>query len=316
MGNEVRVVDLIENGNSWNMTWLQKYFLPPDIHSIMKIKLPSQSCNDRVIWHYDRCGEYTVKSGYHVARTWKNLDNVASSSISSRQWATIWKLIVPCKVKIFLWRALSRLLSSMENLELKMVVADSRCRICGEAGESILHALFVCQHAHDVWELTSFTVSEFFNRVACLWDVWDIVYSKVAFNEIQLFGLIMWGIWRARNRILYDGAKPSPNCVVASAQRIWDSCVRRNCRNINTMCIVQDVVIWEPPQLGWFKLNTEVAVDVQNGKVSYGAGIRNHEGLVMLAETNFGNYCEDVAIAEAEAINFGIQLAKETGLFP
>ena len=82
------------------------------------------------------------------------------------------------------------------------------------------------------------------------------------------------------------------------------------------MCIVQDVVIWEPPQLGWFKLNTNVAVDVQNGKVSYGAGIRNHEGLVMLAETNFGNYCEDVAIAEAEAICFGIQLAKETGLFP
>ena len=74
----------------------------------------------------------------------------------------------------------------MENLELKRVVADSQCRICGKVGESILHALFVCQHAHDVWELTLFTVTEFFDRVACLWDVWDIVYSKIAFNEIQL----------------------------------------------------------------------------------------------------------------------------------
>lgn len=89
LGNEARVADLIENGNSWNMTLLRKYFLPPDIHSIMKIKLPSQSCNDRVIWYYDRCGEYTVKSGYHIARTWKNLDSAASSSVSSRKWATI-----------------------------------------------------------------------------------------------------------------------------------------------------------------------------------------------------------------------------------
>ena len=207
LGNEARVADLIENGNSWNMTLLRKYFLPPDIHSIMKIKLPSQSCNDRVIWYYDRCGEYTVKSGYHIARTWKNLDSAASSSVSSWQWATIWKLIAPSKVKIFLWRAFSGSLPSIENLELKRVVDDSRCRICGEAGESILHALFVCQHAHDVWELTSFTITEFLNRVACLWDVWDIVYSKVAFNEIQLFVLIMWGISRARNRILYDGGQ-------------------------------------------------------------------------------------------------------------
>ncbi|KAH9751062.1 putative reverse transcriptase/RNA-dependent DNA polymerase [Citrus sinensis] len=227
LGNEARVADLIENGNSWNMTLLRKYFLPPDIHSIMKIKLPSQSCNDRVIWYYDRCGEYTVKSGYHIARTWKNLDSAASSSVSSWQWATIWKLIAPSKVKIFLWRAFSGSLPSIENLELKRVVDDSRCRICGEA-----------------------------------------------------------------------------------AQGIWDSCVRRNCRDITTMCTVQDVVIWEPPQLGWFKLNTDMAVDVQNGKVSYGAVIRNHEGLVMLAGTDFGNYCEDVAIAEAEAIRFGIRLAK------
>ena len=82
------------------------------------------------------------------------------------------------------------------------------------------------------------------------------------------------------------------------------------------MCIVQNVVIWEPPQLGWFKLNTNVAMDIQNGKVSYGVVIRNHEVLVMLAGTDFGNYSEDVAITKAEAIRFGILLAKETGLSP
>lgn len=35
----------------------------------------------------------------------------------------------------------------MKNLELKRVVADSRYKICGVHGESILHTLFDCQNA-------------------------------------------------------------------------------------------------------------------------------------------------------------------------
>lgn len=51
----------------------------------MKIKLPSQTCHDRVMWHYDRCRDYTVKSGCHIVRKWKNLTGVTSSNGSTRQ---------------------------------------------------------------------------------------------------------------------------------------------------------------------------------------------------------------------------------------
>lgn len=54
----------------------------------------------------------------------------------------------------------------------------------------------------------------------CLWDVWDSVCSKITSHDIQLFGLLMWGIRRERNKILYNGAVAFPNCVVASAQGI------------------------------------------------------------------------------------------------
>lgn len=46
-------------------------------------------------------------------------------------------------------------------------------------------------------------------------------------------------------------------------------------------------------------------MDVHSGKVSYGAIIRNHEGLVMLTGADFG-YSDDVVVAEAEALRFGI----------
>lgn len=62
----------------------------------------------------------------------------------------LWKLKVPCKVKTFRWRVLSGLLPTMFNLMLKTVVVDSRSTLCGSPGESVLHALFTCEHASDV----------------------------------------------------------------------------------------------------------------------------------------------------------------------
>lgn len=37
-------------------------------NAIMNIPLPKNHCSDQVLWHYDKKGEYSVKSGYHIAR--------------------------------------------------------------------------------------------------------------------------------------------------------------------------------------------------------------------------------------------------------
>lgn len=71
----------------------------------------------------------------------------------------------------------------------------------------------------------------------------------------------------------------SPNCVVASAQGIW-MVVKEKIVWIQLMCTGLNPMIWEPPQIWWFRLNIDVAVDVHSGKVSYKAIIRNHKGLV------------------------------------
>lgn len=48
------VTDLILEGNSWNVPMLQHHFLDMDVQQVLKIKLPYQPCEDRVLWHYDR----------------------------------------------------------------------------------------------------------------------------------------------------------------------------------------------------------------------------------------------------------------------
>ena len=73
---------------------------------------------------------------------------------------------------------------------------------------------------------------------------------------------------------------------------------------------------WGVPPAGWYKLNVDAAVDKENGKVGYGAVIRNSSGQVMAVGVDQGVFSDDVDIAEAEALPFGIRLASETSLSP
>lgn len=147
------------------------------------------------MWYFDRKREYSVKSGYYVARGWKNITRTAIYTSSSHQWSLIWNLKVPPKVRIFLWRALSDLFPNISNLMLKRVVANSRCKLCGSPGELVLHALFVCDRAFDVWDLSLLTGYVAPGRFSCFRDVLDNVHSVFSLNEVQLFVLLMWGIW-------------------------------------------------------------------------------------------------------------------------
>lgn len=71
---------------------MKKTMTQEKIQSIRRI-LPSQACRARVLWHFDRSGEYSVKSGYYLAMQIKN------AGVSRR---CIWELQVPAGVKIFL----------------------------------------------------------------------------------------------------------------------------------------------------------------------------------------------------------------------
>lgn len=57
-------------------------------------------------------------------------------------------------MRIFLWRALSNILPTMEKLKEKRVVNVSNCRVCGHVEESVMHALVGCDWAEEVWRLS------------------------------------------------------------------------------------------------------------------------------------------------------------------
>lgn len=72
------------------------------IEAILKIPLPRSQEEDEVLWHFDKKGEYSVKSGYQLAFHLNFPNEPGSSANSSRQWKIPWMLKLPEKVKIFM----------------------------------------------------------------------------------------------------------------------------------------------------------------------------------------------------------------------
>ena len=105
-----RVSELIGPNHRWNEALIQQNFATDDAETIMRILLPSEPKEDEMLWHYDKKGNYSVKNGYQLALKIKFPDKSCCSNSDPQGWQTIWKLGIPKKVKIFLWRAAKNLL--------------------------------------------------------------------------------------------------------------------------------------------------------------------------------------------------------------
>ena len=125
-----------------------------DAEAICRIQLSQRHVEDCMIWVHQRKGIFIVKSAYKVAREVLSKGRVAESSrgcAGKEVWLAIWKLRIPNKIKVFEWRACNEILPTKLNLSKRKIIADVMCPICLRFPESVVHALWDCGAARDVW---------------------------------------------------------------------------------------------------------------------------------------------------------------------
>jgi hypothetical protein len=110
-----------------------------------------------VAWHKTKSFTFSVRSAYYIewehqfgSKTRRN-DGQSSSRINP-VWDILWKLNVPRKVKIFLWRSLHGVLPGMAILASRHIKVPPGCPICNLGPEDIKHILFTCVQAKDLWK--------------------------------------------------------------------------------------------------------------------------------------------------------------------
>lgn len=216
------VANLISN-QTWKKHVISQNFIKEDAARIKRIILPSSPKSDQLIWHFDKYGNYSVKSGYQLALRLKTLDLASSSDISKTHWKVIWSEEILEKIKIFMWSVAQNLVPTTYNLWKRKAIKEPICGRCGKEKEDILHALIKYKYAKKVWKLTDFyqniKVLAQQDLLSTLKELGKIVSKK----DMELIIATCWSIWFSRNLFIFKGKDEDDQFSVGRAAPVVDS---------------------------------------------------------------------------------------------
>ncbi|KAH9680916.1 reverse transcriptase domain-containing protein [Citrus sinensis] len=281
IGNEdALVAELINAEHEWNEGLIHRHFAKTDAEAIVKILLPRRPMKEEVMWHYDRKGQYLVKSGYQIALNLKFPARPTSSAAEQNQWNTIWMLTLPEKIRIFAWRTAKNLLPSAENLWKRKVIQEPVCQFCNNKLETVFHALVGCKVVQKIWKITRFED-----------DLKDCV-------DQDILSLLI--------------VKESPQVTVSKAEAVLEAFRRTQIPAATHIDKQRSPMLkaWNPPQKGFYKVNVDAATNSEKQIAGLGAVIRDEDGNVIAAAVKVSKFYGDVCFAEAEAVEWGLQVAR------
>lgn len=132
-----------------------------DTNTILSIPLGSFPQLDKLVWHHSNDGAFSVKSAYNVAETVLKslrrqaaLHNFRGQQINDPVWKQVWKIQVPNKLKVFLWKALQNGLAVGSNLARRVSDFNSQCPTCQDEEETVMHLFSICPKSRQVWSLS------------------------------------------------------------------------------------------------------------------------------------------------------------------
>lgn len=85
----MEVAELLDEDQHWKEDLIYKHSELEDVEAIMQIPLSRRPNKDQLIWHYNKRGQYSVKSGYQVAMKIKFLDYPSCSAYTQDLLPTI-----------------------------------------------------------------------------------------------------------------------------------------------------------------------------------------------------------------------------------
>lgn len=148
-----KVSKFIDPNGEWNLGNSMEGVLLDDCEIIRRISI-NLNIEDKIIWHYDRTGKYTVKSGYKLFMKSRIEEVSSSNNIMSNIWRKIWKLKIPSKIKHFCWKIINEMLPTRLNLYNRGLNIPMEYPICKNNIESSDHILFCCPRAEGIWKMT------------------------------------------------------------------------------------------------------------------------------------------------------------------
>ena len=130
-------------------------------------------------------GKFTVKSAYRLAYEENRGGGKAdylNPSVRKNAWKGLWRLNLPQNVKHFAWKAARDILASKEALRQRHIDVEGGCALCGVLMENVLHILWFCAHAKNVWNTSKFSLPF---DMGPTWSFLDVLEKLLRLKDVQ-----------------------------------------------------------------------------------------------------------------------------------
>ena len=190
----------------WDRGKVNAWFQPPSRDEVLQIRLGSLEGRDTLIWNVNKAQTFLVRTAYHIALRMNRTGIGEHSRVQEGKpvWNRLWKLSVPPKVRNFVWRASSDILPTRANLARRRVPIDPKCAVCGSSDETILHILWQCPLARNVWALVKGKLQKCDSSARMFFNLAQTLKERLSRKEFELWAMVAWSIWNAQNIFYFE----------------------------------------------------------------------------------------------------------------
>ncbi|XP_019240885.1 PREDICTED: uncharacterized protein LOC109220870 [Nicotiana attenuata] len=307
--NIQNVNDLMQEGR-WNVERIHE-ILPPDLaqHIVQNIKPPMDHNElDKPFWMLETRGNFSVKSAWEYLRR-RNNPSIA--------YKMFWVKGLPFKISFFIWKVWKAKLPLDDFMRRLGYFMPSKCWCCADPKEESLgHLFFTSNAARIVWRYflrrAGIAVEgiSLHQAITKCWMAKVIPRLKPIMQALP--ACIVWELWKRRNSLKY-GTAVSVSRVIYQVSSTLQNLVQSRKPGLQvphnwsellqmleqyTPTLKHEKVIWEFPQVGWIKVNTDGACRGNPGRSSIGFCLRDEAGELKYAQ---GKEIREGTNTEAEA---------------
>ncbi|KAK3189087.1 hypothetical protein Dsin_028648 [Dipteronia sinensis] len=136
--NDAIVDQLLTPSGNWNLQLIHEKFSSDDENKILRIPIGRGKREELIIWHYEGDGTYMVKSGYWLGINLEDKSRPFNTNPSTRLWSFFWKLKIPSKVKILIWKASHYWIPTKASIARRGIQISHICDACKSSIETTL----------------------------------------------------------------------------------------------------------------------------------------------------------------------------------
>ena len=296
---------------TWKANLIQNIFDAESSKAILIIPISLSSKPDMLIWIQNPKGNYTVKSAFRTV-TEQHLLAINSDV----DWKKIRRIKAPERVKMLIWRIGANILPTNENLQRKIANLDDLCPLCHQEIESTVHLFLQCSIARALWFSCCWGFKPEDHSCSTSGDIMKLLtdppQTPCPLDESWITTLnmsfVLDEIWRVRNQLVHHGGVIDTHAFIKLIHhKLAEYSLVRSANVPPPSSIVASLHKWNPPHLGWIKLNTDAAIGKHSNAIAVVA--RDHKGEVLKVWARSTPACSPLR-AEASAILWAIQLAK------